>query len=154
MKKTICANSLARHSTNTRPACPYFFPPLPTQVANRLRRRPHRRADFPGRSTAGIANTRRSSGRLQDWESSGCGCGFGRASVTDRLAAKKAARLLQSIDGGHHELEFRAVYQIESPLFAGKHFQRQTASCGNHSRCFFGGEVAFRDGFKRELNQD
>src|ERR1039458_4771536 len=154
MKKTICANSLAWHSMNTRPACHYFSPPLPTQIANRLRRKRHQRGDFPGRSTARIANTRHLSERSQGWESCGCGCGFGRASVTDRFAAKRAARLLQSIDGVHHALESRLVDQIERALLAWKHFQCQTAGCGNHSGGLFGGEVAFRDRFKRELNKD
>src|ERR1700690_983414 len=91
--------------------------------------------DFRGLSFAAIASIARWSGRSGRSEWSGCGCGYARDTDFDELASECAgAELLQPIHGVHHALKLRAIEQIESAFFAGKHFQRQSPGRGYHSR--------------------
>jgi len=64
------------------------------------------------------------------------------------------AGLLQPVDRMHHALEFRAVQQIESALFSGKHIQRQVAGFGDHSRRVFQTQIAASNRFERELHHN
>src|SRR5277367_2535617 len=116
MRRRICVSALAlylRAMLRVRRCSSLAFMHPETR-----RRQMRGRTRFHGRSTGGIANIRLCWGRLLDWESCGCECGFECGLATDAL------RLLQSVNGVHHSLKLGSVDQIESAFLAGKHFQR------------------------------
>lgn len=62
--------------------------------------------------------------------------------------------LLQAVDCVHHALKLRLVDQIKGALFAGKHFERNAARSGNHSRGFLGGQIPSSNCVEREVHQN
>jgi len=62
--------------------------------------------------------------------------------------------LLQPIHCVHDALKLGSIEQIECALFARKHFKRDATRGRNHARRFFGSQIAGRDRFDRQLNED